>query len=166
MVLRYTITTEVSWIQLWFNGKVICEHSQPSDPIIAAANSLIMTVRRCPMAEINHRSMHLLRSHQRQREKTGRRIDMILQQRNRHCTGECRGLLSRSAEWPKLEGNSSGANDEMGIYRGNGLNWCAQNKKACLSACMTCHWHSDAQVLWVEFLVGMTTTGWLQSEHY
>lgn len=49
--LWYKISTEVSRIQLRFNGKVICEHSQPSDPIMAPANSLIMTVRRHPMVK-------------------------------------------------------------------------------------------------------------------
>lgn len=47
----YKIPTEASKIRLRFNGKVICEHSQPSDPIMAPANSLIMTVRRHPMVK-------------------------------------------------------------------------------------------------------------------
>lgn len=34
-----------------FNGKVICEHSPPSNPITGPAYSLIMTVRRHPMVK-------------------------------------------------------------------------------------------------------------------
>lgn len=51
VLVRYKISIEVSRILLQFNGKVICEHSEPSDPIMAPANSLIMTVRRHPMAK-------------------------------------------------------------------------------------------------------------------
>lgn len=53
VVLWDKISIEVSTIQLQFqfNGKVICEHSQPSDPIMAPANSLIMTVQRHPIVK-------------------------------------------------------------------------------------------------------------------
>lgn len=48
VTLYYKFSIEV---QVSFNGKVICEHSEPSDPIMAPANSLIMTVRRHPMVK-------------------------------------------------------------------------------------------------------------------
>lgn len=97
--------------QLQFNEKVICEHLQPSDPIMALANSLIMTVRRCPMVK----SIIDLCTYWeaiRGREGSEQRRSMVQQQWYMRCTGS-RELWRRSVKWPKLQKNNAGTNNEM-----------------------------------------------------
>lgn len=122
-ILEYKISTRVSWIQLAVQWESDLWTLTAIRSYYGACKFSHNDCTETSNGKINHRSMHLLRSHQRPRGKWGERIDTVQQQWNTHCTGKmAEGCWL--GQWNGLEtgGNRNEANDEIEIYCGNSLN--------------------------------------------